>query len=224
MGLGFWKEKAIRYYRRNGFWKSARQLFKKIKENMMPEPDVIYYADLAGLKANSSIGQDAIRIVERKAAAEITVEERDVLYDQIGRKLIEPQLAERFERGASAWFVYWKEQFAGMVWTLAGDTMEPFYYFIPPQDVHVFNNVIFPEYRGKGINPVLIETVLVRLSERGFVRAYIETLVSNLAEQKSLARTRFRPMGTARKKKRGSHQITCWSTDLPEKDARAGNS
>jgi ribosomal protein S18 acetylase RimI-like enzyme len=224
MGLGFWKEKAILYYRKNGFWSSLKQLFVKIHKAMFPEPDIIYYADLVGLPAKESAGPDAIRIVERKTAAEITAEEREVLFDQIGKKLIEPQLTERFARGASAWFVYWKEQFAGMVWTLAGDTMEPFYYFIPPQDVHVFNNVIFPAYRGKGINPVLIETVLARLSERGYVRAYIETLVSNLAERKSLARTRFRPMGIARKKKYGDRQITCWSTKLPGKDGGGGTS
>lgn len=216
MGLSFWKEKAILYYRRNGFWKSVKQAFKKIKDTVFPESDIIYYADLIDLKNSGPIEQDGILVVERKTSGELSAAEKEALFEQVGQKMIEPQIAERFERGASAWFVYWQEQVAGMVWTLAGDTMEPFYYFIPPKDVHVFNNVIFPKYRGKRINPALLETVLIRLSERGFIRAYIETLASNLAERKSLARTSFRPMGTARKKKRKNRQITQWSADLPE--------
>lgn len=213
MGLAFWKEKAVLYYRKNGFWQSVKQLGKKVKESVFAEPDVIYFADLVHLKQAVPPGQDGIRVVERRTANEITAEEREALYAQIGRKLIEPQMKERFDKGVSAWFVYRENQFAGMVWTLVGDTMEPFYYFIAPEDVHVFNNVIFPEYRGKGINPVLIETVLQALGQRGFVRAYIETSVRNLAEQRSLSRTSFRPMGIADKKKKRGRQVTRWSTE-----------
>ncbi len=215
MRLVFWKEKAVLYYRKHGLWKSAKQVCIKIKEGMFPEPDVVYYANLIPLKSRNLPVQNEIRVVERKTADQLTPDEKSTLFDQIGRNLIGPQLAERFGRGASAWFVYYKDQFAGMVWTLVGDTVEPFYYFLTPEDVHVFNNVIFPEYRGQGINPVLIETVLHDLSERGLVRAYIETRVSNLAEQKSLAKTSFQPMGTAQKKIRRNRRITFWSSLVP---------
>ena len=212
MSLGAWKKKLARYIRTYGLGKSVQRIMEISWLKLFDKPDVIYYADLSSFQMPISNLPKHVTIVERQSSEAMTEEEKAELDTQIGHQLIAPQLKERFDQGASVWFIQVNEKTAGMVWTLVGQTIEPFYYFMTSGDVHFFNNVVFPGYRGKGLNPYLINSVLQEMKEKKLIRAYIETNLRNVREQRSLMKTGFIPLGIAKKKARGDRQITSWQT------------
>jgi hypothetical protein len=65
--------------------------------------------------------------------------------------------------------------------------------------VHLFDFHVISEYRGRGLNPILVRHILQVLADEGVERALIEAAEWNQPQLSSLARTPFRRMGLARK-------------------------
>ena len=97
------------------------------------------------------------------------------------------------------WLIRCEDQLAGYGWTITGRTIAPHYHPLGTNDVHMFDFLVFPEYRGRRINPSLVDHILNQLSAKGRTRAYIEVREWNHAQLISLAKTRFRLLGVARK-------------------------
>jgi GNAT superfamily N-acetyltransferase len=204
-------DRIIRFYKKNGLTLLCRQAAVKLWQKVFIKPDVIYFADIAELSTPKCQLMDFCQIVERDAANPINAGEMDALADYIEPHMLRHQVEQRFQVGAKLWLLKKENACIGMVWTLVGRTVEPFYYLIDSQDVHFFNNEIFKPYRGKGFNPPLIEYVLFQMKNKGLVRAYIETNQRNIAEQRSLSKTSFCPVGKAIKLNLGKKNITVWS-------------
>ena len=69
-------------------------------------------------------------------------------------KLAHGTSIERFETGASLWLIKSADKLAGYGWTLQGRTIEPYYFPLGKDDVHLFDFHVFPQYRGQGNKPV----------------------------------------------------------------------
>jgi ribosomal protein S18 acetylase RimI-like enzyme len=176
---------------------------------------VIYYYDFPanGLPASLN-GIPAGLSVERKNSQE-EIEPADLkrILNFWSPQLASRNLAERFMAGASLWLARCDGQVAGYGWTLTGRTMRA--YFIPfgPDDVHLFDFLVFPEYRGRRVNPSLVNFILTSLARERRSRAYIEVAEWNQAELNSLKRTTFHWMGKARKTTLFGRTIVEWRAD-----------
>jgi len=106
---------------------------------------------------------------------------------------------ERFRQGASLWLIRCDGNLAGYGWTITGCTVEPHYYPLGANDVHLFDFLVFPEYRGRNLNPNLLNFILSQLAAERLTRAYIEVREWNHPQLKSLAKTSFKLLGVARK-------------------------
>jgi len=152
--------------------------------------------------------------VQRKNRLE-EIEQRDLdrIVNYWNPELAQRQLEERFKAGASLWLIRCEGQVAGYGWTLAGRTMRS--YFVPfgADDVHLFDFLVFPEYRGRRVNPTLVSYILAALTQEGKSRAYIEAAEWNQAELKSLGRTTFHLLGRARKTAFLGRTIVEWRTE-----------
>jgi len=188
----------------------CKQVAVKLWQSVFVKPDVIYFADLAHLTTPKCHLIDSYQVVERGSTNPITSQEIDDLAGYIEPNMLRHQIEQRFALNAEVWLLKKENTCLGMVWTLAGKTVEPFYYLVGSQDVHFFNNEIFESYRGRGFNPPLIEYVLFQMKVRGLVRAYIETNQRNIAEQRSLSKTSFCQVGKAIKLNVGKKNITLW--------------
>jgi len=100
----------------------------------------------------------------------------------------------------------------GFVWTVERTPIQPYFFPLTAGDVHMFDNEIFFEYRGRGLNPLLIRTVLAQLRQAGLARVFIETLERNTPERKSLAKTAFKPIGVVRKRHIRHKTVVTWSS------------
>jgi ribosomal protein S18 acetylase RimI-like enzyme len=124
-------------------------------------------------------------------------------------------IEERFREGASLWLIRSEEHLAGYGWSLTGRTIAPHYHPLSANDVHLFDFLVFPEYRGRNINPSLVEYMLKRLAAEGCTRAYIEVREWNHAQLKSLGKTRFQRLGFARKVSLGGRTFVEWTGAAP---------
>ena len=66
-------------------------------------------------------------------------------------KLAHRNIKERFDKGASLWLIKFEDRLAGYGWTLQGRTIEPHYFPLGQDDVHLFDFHVFPKYRGRGL-------------------------------------------------------------------------
>lgn len=208
----FLPKRIVRFYKKNGIKKLCKRAIVKAWQKVFIKPDVIYFADLAHPSAPKCKLRNSCHIVERDALNPITSQEMNDLGGYIDPKILMHQTQKRYSLGAKVWLLKKEDLCIGMVWTIVGRTIEPFYYIIGNKDVHFFNNEIFEPYRGKGFNPPLIEYVLFQMKSAGYVRAYIETDQRNIPEQRSLSKTSFELVGKAIKLNFGKRIITLWST------------
>lgn len=161
----------------------------------------------AGLPAEPRQGK-----VERKhAASELEAPDLQQIINAWNPTLARQQLAERFAQGASLWLFKWEGQLAGFGWTIIGRTMEPHYFPLGPNDAHLFDYFVFPEFRGRRINPALVNHILGCLAAERRSRAFIEAAEWNAPQLASLGRTPFRPMARARKWQRSGKTLVAWS-------------
>ena len=90
--------------------------------------------------------------------------------------------------------------------------MEPHFFPLADNDVHLFDFYVFPEFRGRRVNPMLVSHILASLRREACGRAYIEAAEWNLAQLRSLAKLPLRRLGAARKSCLLRRTIVIWSS------------
>jgi GNAT superfamily N-acetyltransferase len=109
----------------------------------------------------------------------------------------ERELATRFAAGSELWLARIEGRMAAFGWTIRGSTIAPHFFPIQPDEVHFFDFFVAPEFRGCGVNVVLMMEVLTRLNEEQVRCAHLECAAWNAAQLRSLSRTVFRRNGVA---------------------------
>lgn len=205
----------IRYYRRKGVINTAHRLLQKIMESFLQKPDFIYFVDLSRIKNDILPANFGVECARSKA--EVSMQDLKMLFEHIGEKILIHRMEERFGKGALLWLVKVNGTLAGHIWSIQGRTIQPHYLPLTDNDIHLFDNFIFEELRGRSVNPALVNYVLAKLKEKNMVRVFIETNVANKPEIRSLTKTGFEKFGLARKYYAWGHCFVIWSklkTDL----------
>lgn len=202
----------LTYHKRHGFLSTLRRTAVFVRRAVSANRMILFYYDFPKTEGPSSIRNWPRYLkVERKTSQEET-DQQD--WRQIvnfwNPELSRRQLAERFRKGASLWLVRSEEKLAGYGWTLSGRTVESHFHPLGSKDVHLFDFLVFPEYRGQQINPLLIIYILDQLRAECRTRAFIEAAEWNQAQLSSLRKTPFCPLGRARKLTVFRHTIVFW--------------
>lgn len=173
---------------------------------------VLFYFDL---QSSPLLAVDMASLTIERSCERETLLEQD--YEEIVNfatpSITSRHIEERFRAGASIWLARWNGKLAGYGWSLTGRSIEPHYFAIAPSDVHLFDFLVFPEYRGHGINPALVMHILSSCRSEGCIRAYIEAAEWNEPQLKSLRKTGFRCLGKARKVKMIGRSVVVWNLD-----------
>ena len=213
----FWRARFFKYYHQHGFIGTVGRIFREIWLVISKKRFVLYYVDLPISSTDKRTFPSNVQVLPKYNMEEINTDEMNVLASYRGIDVIKYHAKKRFDKGAILWLAKIDGKTAGMIWSLRGRTMEPYYFFLTDNDVHLFDNEIFKDYRGGGINTVLIERVLLELKNMGAIRAFISTNLRNKAEQRSLGKTSFKKFALARKFHILNRDISIWSktaTDL----------
>lgn len=136
-------------------------------------------------------------------------------------KLASANMRERFARGAVLWLIKSGESVAGYGWTLRGGSIEPYYFPLGADDVHLFDFYVLPEFRGRGINPHLVGSILNELVTTCDGRAFIEAAEWNTNQLLSLRKTPFRCLGRVRTLRVFRRVLIHWKPNEPVSKRRS---
>ena len=201
----------VDHYRRNGFWATIRRAGLAVKRSLFSSSSVLFYCDL-DMKVESLPDLPSFLKVERKkSSAEISSEDLREMTSFWNPKLAHKNMKERFGLRASLWLIKSHDKLAGYGWTLQGGTVEPHFFPLGQDDVHLFDFHVFPNYRGQGMNPVLVTHILRSMANEGAGRAFIEAAEWNQPQLSSLTRTPFHRLGVAKKLTIFGHPHVWWT-------------
>jgi ribosomal protein S18 acetylase RimI-like enzyme len=199
------------YYARHGFVAAIHRAALAARRALFSNRSVLFYCDLATQSAPRADLPSFLKAERKKSSAELSPEDLQAMTSFWNPKLAHRNIKKRFDLGASLWLIKSHDRLAGYGWTLQGGTVEPHYFPLGQDDVHLFDFHVFPQYRGRGMNPFLVTHILRSLATARAGRAFIDTLEWNQAELSSLTKTPFRRLGRARKLTILGRTIVWWS-------------
>lgn len=183
------------YYTRHGFGATIRRAGLAIKRALFSSRMVLFYCDLGQLTPVPVNLPNPLSAERVSTYADLSQRDLQEMTSFWNPKMADRNIRARFEKRASLWLVKSRDKLAGYGWTLRGRTIEPYYFPLGQDDVHLFDFHVFPGYRGQGINPLLVTHILNDLAASGSGRAFIEAAEWNEAQLASLRKTPFRYLG-----------------------------
>jgi hypothetical protein len=187
------------YHKRNGLRATAHRLGLATKRALFSSRSVLFYCDLSTLKPALADLPNSLKVERHTSQTDLGLEDLQAIISVWNPAQTRRNMKERFELGASLWLIRSKGHLAGYGWTLQGRTVEPHYFPLAPDDTHLFDFHVFSQYRGRGVNPFLVNYILRNLATECQSRAFIEAAEWNQAQLASLRRTPFHRLGPARK-------------------------
>ena len=199
------------YYTRHGFRATVRRAGLAMRRSLTAGRVVVFYCDLTKQTLTSAAIPDSLKVDRVASEEELSQQDLKEMTNFWNPRLAARNMEERFTKGASLWLVNTGGHLAGYGWTLQGRTIEPYYFPLRPDDVHLFDFHVFPQYRGQGINPMLVTHILHRLGPDCRGLAYIEAAEWNEAQLSSLEKTPFHRLGLVRKLTVFGHAFVMWA-------------
>lgn len=185
--------RAILFYRRHGLRSTVARCLTASRRSMYFGRMVLFSCPLP----LQQLGVTQQIKVERVNASSLLQNDYERMLndgDPAGRAR---ELSRRFAAGSELWLAKLDGQLAGFGWTLKGGTIEPHFFPLLPDDVHLFDFYVYPEFRGRGFNIALLKEILDRLSQEKVRHAHIECAAWNQAQLRSLKKTPFLRYGEA---------------------------
>ena len=204
MVIKHWLLKIWMYYKYEGFFYTFKHAVRKVTHAIFGnliyygEKYVLFYADLKSAGVRKTVLPEGVSIERYRCRKDISYQDWETFCSHFRESYLQSTMKERFDKGASLWIVKVGGLLAGYIWSTKGATVNPYFGLLRPDEVNFFDNMIFEKFRGRGINPLLVNFVLYENKKHNCVRAFIETLTTNTAEIRSLAKTNFRRYGLAK--------------------------
>lgn len=186
------------YYKRHGFGATLRRFSVAARRALFAGRSVLFYCDLSALGPAAQM-PSGLKVERHRTQADLSSQDLQEITSFWNPDVARRNLNQRFGLGASLWLIRLEDKLAGYGWTLQARTVEPHYFGLGPDDVHLFDFHVFPQYRGRKINPSLVGYILHALAQECRGRAFIEAAEWNQPQLASLRNTPFRCMGFARK-------------------------
>ena len=199
------------YYQRNGIGSTAKRLGLAIKRVLFANRMVVFYRDIPSKPSPTAELPSSVVVERKRKQSEISAEDLHQITSFWNPTLARRTMNERFALGASLWFIKSDGNLAGYGWTLQGRTVEPHYFPLGQNDVQFLDFHVFPKYRGRAMDWVLIDQIVSELAAEGCKRAYGESAEWNKASLSSFAMTSFCRLGLAKKVTILGRTIVWWT-------------
>jgi len=189
----------VRSIKTKGMLFTMKRIFIISKRNLFQNRSIIYCADL------NSLEYDKVELPKNYCIEVICKEEelsKNKLY-QLSKyrpkETLKLQFQERFHKGAVLWLMMISDIVVGFHWSVTGQPIKQYFFSFPCKDTLLFDSEIFTEFRGRGLNPLLIDYIMCNLKKQGVSRVYIDIRMWNAANIRSITKTRFKKIGVAKK-------------------------
>jgi len=199
------------YFRRNGFLATVQRSAQAVKRALFSRRMVTLGCEVAAQGPLPAELPASVKVERKRSEAELSAPDLEAMTSFWNPTLALKNIKERFQYGASLWMIKSEGQLAGYGWTLQGRSVEPFYVRVRPDDVHLFDYLVFPAYRGRNFNPLLVCYILRTLAPECRGHAYLEVAEWNLPQLSSLKKTPFRRLGSVWMLSLFGHKFPLWA-------------
>lgn len=213
------------YCSRHGLSATLRRAALAGKRTLFANRMAVFFCDLSSYTAPATSVPSSLAVYRLTTEAELDPKVLEEMTSFWNPGLARRNIKERFARGAWLWLIKSEARLAGYGWSLQSGSMEPYYFPLANNDVHLFDFHVFPQFRGRGINPYLVTHILGSLATATGGRAFIEAAEWNQAQLSSLRKTPFCQLGTVRSFRIFGHRLTMWKKiESPERqETKEGN-
>lgn len=201
--------KIVIYFNENGIKKTIIKVLTKLNQ-FFNLKYIIYHADLDSISVNAHGSLTGVKIVNYNMLCEELLN-NEVIHSKRKSTIIE--WSHRFELGATLHLIYNEETLSGYMWTVKKKLYSGFFFPTSNRDIHFFDQLIFPIFRGKNLNAIATNIILYESKCDGFKNAYLCIGVWNKSNIKSISKTYFLPIGRARRFFWGKKVIIVWDKD-----------
>jgi ribosomal protein S18 acetylase RimI-like enzyme len=199
------------YYKRHGVRATIQRGALAFRRAAFSGRSVLFYCDLHKLTAPPAELPGFLKVERKRSEVELSPQDLAEITSFWNAKLARRNIQERFAKRASLWLIRSHDRLAGYGWTLQGQTVEPHYFPLGPDDVQFLDFHVFPKFRGRAIDWFLMTQILHRLAAEGLGRAFGEAGEWNQASLASFKMSPFRRAGSARKLTIFGRTMVCWS-------------
>jgi ribosomal protein S18 acetylase RimI-like enzyme len=222
MGMSTSISRFLDYYRQHGAAATCCRIGLALKRGVFTGRSLLFYCDLSTQPKSGAALPSFLSVERKQGISEIAPADLEQMATFWNPKLAYRNMRERFTQGASLWLIKREAQLAGFGWTLQGRTIEPHYFPLGPNDVQFLDFHVFPKYRGRAIDGLLITYIIQMLAADGLARAFGEAAEWNKASISSFGMSPFRVLGCAKKTTVFGCTIVRWfeSDGVLEKQAR----
>jgi len=171
----------------------------------------MFYLDCSDVSSNECQSDNNFKVERYEKIEDIPQKYLDRFYHlKGGKKIIQPFLEKFFEWEAVLWLALLNDEVVGYHWSI-NEGFEGFYDLpMTGKDSVLVASEVFPDYRGRGINPRMINHIALELKKEGITRLFIGSKIWNRAQLRSISKTNFHKLGTARTLRIFGRFITVW--------------
>ena len=204
-------KKLIYYYKKHGILKLSFLACIRARRALLQNQDVMFYLDCSELSSNRYHSENSFKVERYEKIEDIPQKYLDRFYRlKGGDKMIQPFFEKFFNWEAVFWLALLNDEVVGYHWSI-NEGFEGFYDLpMTGKDSVLVASEVFPEYRGQGINPRMINHIAHELKKEGITRLFIGSKVWNKAQLRSIAKTNFHELGTTRTLRIFGRFITVW--------------
>jgi RimJ/RimL family protein N-acetyltransferase len=204
----------ITYFRGQGFLNTFKRLGIIFWRSVFLDKTVLSYVDLAVWKGINFRVDYNVEFQCKKSCADFFEKDLQKLANHEGtyrgNNWVIEKMEDRFRRGALLWLLNLNGEFAGYGWSIRGNMGVPFFLPLTINDAVLIDGEVFPEFRGRGVNPLLLEHMLGELKKMGVTRVFSTIKVWNKASLRATSKTQFQRFAIARKLHLFGKNITIW--------------
>ena len=176
MNIYYKFKRLINYLKKNGVLPTIQRIRTLMIQKIFKNKAIILYVDLQrleGIEFELPPDFKVIKVDNEETIKHSYLPQLIQMRNQY-REMddISNQIRTRFYNGGTIWIIDYQNRFAGFAWSIRGDFFNDYYFPLTAKDVLLIDTEILPEFRGQGINPILIKYIFHMLHEDKFIRAF----------------------------------------------------
>lgn len=211
MALKYLPFRLMRYYRKNGLYKTIQRVWEKVIQGLFLNAGTLFYLDLTKLTSEAFSLPDGFEVEVIEGSEGLNAKDIKKLNDYVGRDEMEYEIERRFSKNAILWLGKQHGDLTAYLWSIRHTPIEPYYMPLGKDDVLLFDGAVLPEYRGRNIYPAFLTQVFQELKKRDMMRVVFDAYKWNKSVLRSNEKTAATKLHDARKINCLGRTIVIWN-------------
>jgi RimJ/RimL family protein N-acetyltransferase len=207
--MGKYGRRLLFYLKQNGFKQTIGHAIGLLRRRLGRYYTVLFCAELIDFNP-AEFMPVGMRLVRKDTWKDLTSREIELIICNKEETAFTRTSIDRFTKKSILWLIFEDDHLVGYSWSVDRYPIAGYYFPLPKHSIHLFDQEIFPDYRGHGYNGIATNEILKDAKRRGLTHAYISVGEWNEKNLRSMMKTAFKPIGVARRRRSGHRIIVTW--------------